>query len=189
MSATGIVVLVIAALVVLVVVGVIVAFNRLVRQRNAVDNAWAQIDVQLKRRHELIPNLVSTVQGYAAHERSTLEAVTQARAVALAADGLSQRAEAETALSGRLNQLMAVAESYPDLKANQGFLQLQDQLADAENRIAYARQAYNDAVMAYNNVVQTVPTNVVAGLTGFRLRPLFQADAAESGPVQVTFPA
>lgn len=179
-------------IVVLAVVAVLVAtlvsvYNRLVRGRNAVDNAWAQIDVQLKRRHDLIPNLVETVKGYAAHERATLEAVVAARAQALGAQGPAERASAETMLSGALKSLFAVAESYPDLKASANFAELQEELAATENRIAYSRQYYNDAVLTYNNAIQTVPANIVAGMTGFTPREYFQAPGEERGPVQVRF--
>jgi LemA protein len=181
-----------ALIVVLVVIvalaaAVITIYNRLVTSRNAVDNAWAQIDVQLRRRHELIPNLVETVKGYAAHERQTLDAVTAARAAAVSATGPAQQAAAENALTGALRSLFAVAEAYPDLKAGANFAQLQGELSDTENRIAYSRQYYNDAVLSYNNAVQTVPTNIVAGMTGFRVREYFTAPEEERGPVQVRF--
>jgi LemA protein len=166
---------------------VVTTYNGLVRKRGAVDNAWAQIDVQLKRRHDLIPNLVETVKGYAAHERQTLEAVIAARRQAVDAQGPHDQAAAENMLTGALKNLFALSEAYPDLKANQNFAALQEELASSENRIAYSRQYYNDAVLAYNNGIQTVPANVVAGMTGFQAREYFQAPGEERGPVQVRF--
>jgi LemA protein len=174
-------------IVVLLVLFLILMYNRLVGLRNKVENAWAQIDVQLKRRYDLIPNLVETVRGYAAHERQTLEAVTQARANALNAQGAVAQAEAENMLTGALKSLFAVAEAYPDLKANQNFAALQDELATTENRIAYSRQYYNDAVQTYNTAIQTVPANFVAGTFGFRDREYFTAPEEERGPVRVQF--
>ena len=174
-------------IVVLLVLFLILMYNRLVGLRNKVENAWAQIDVQLKRRYDLIPNLVETVRGYAAHERQTLEAVTQARANALNAQGAVAQAEAENMLTGALKSLFAVAEAYPDLKANQNFAALQDELATTENRIAYSRQYYNDAVQTYNTAIQTVPANLVAGTFGFRDREYFTAPEEERGPVRVQF--
>ena len=174
-------------IVVLLVLFLILMYNRLVGLRNKVENAWAQIDVQLKRRYDLIPNLVEAVRGYAAHERQTLEAVTQARANALNAQGAVAQAEAENMLTGALKSLFAVAEAYPDLKANQNFAALQDELATTENRIAYSRQYYNDAVQTYNTAIQTVPANFVAGMFGFRDREYFTAPEEERGPVRVQF--
>ena len=174
-------------IVVLLVLFLVFMYNRLVGLRNKVENAWAQIDVQLKRRYDLIPNLVETVRGYAAHERQTLEAVTQARANALNAQGAVAQAEAENMLTGALKSLFAVAEAYPDLKANQNFAALQDELATTENRIAYSRQYYNDAVQTYNTAIQTVPANLVAGTFGFRDREYFTAPEEERGPVRVQF--
>jgi LemA protein len=176
------------ALVVVVVLAV-TQYNRLVRLRNQVDASWAQIDVQLKRRHDLIPNLVETVKGYAAHERSTLEAVTQARNAAVAATGSGPagRAEAENALTQSLGRLFALAEAYPNLKANENFAALQRELAATEDRIAYARQFYNTAVQTYNTAIQTIPGNLIAGPTGFKAREFFQAPDGERGPVQVRF--
>jgi LemA protein len=176
-----------AAVVLLLVVWLIGTFNKLVRRRNQVENAWAQIDVQLKRRYDLIPNLVETVKGYATHERGTLEAVTNARANAINAQGPAQQAGAENALSGALKSLFAVAESYPDLKASQTFLQLQQELSETEDRAAYARQYYNDSVLSYNNAVTTLPQNIFAAMFGFRTREYFQAGGEERGPVRVQF--
>jgi LemA protein len=174
-------------IVVLLVLFLVVMYNRLVGLRNKVENAWAQIDVQLKRRYDLIPNLVETVRGYAAHERQTLESVTQARANALNAQGAVAQAEAENVLTAALRSLFAVAEAYPDLKANQNFLSLQEELATTENRIAYSRQYYNDSVQSYNTAIQTVPANFIAGVFGFRVREYFPAPEAERGPVRVQF--
>ncbi|RCG23446.1 LemA family protein [Sphaerisporangium album] len=179
--------IVFGVLVLLLAFLLVTTYNGLVRRRGAVDNAWAQIDVQLKRRHDLIPNLVETVKGYAAHERQTLEAVVAARQQAVTAQGPHDQASAENMLTGALKNLFAVSEAYPDLKANANFAALQEELATSENRIAYSRQYYNDAVLAYNNGIQTVPANVVAGMTGFQAREYFQAPGEERGPVQVRF--
>jgi LemA protein len=175
--------------VVLVVVWALMTYNKLVRQRNQVEAAWAQIDVQLKRRYDLIPNLVETVKGYAAHERGTLDAVIQARNSAVNAAGQppAARAQAENALTQTLGRLFALAEAYPNLKANQNFLGLQNELANTEDKIAYARQFYNSAVQTYNTSTQSIPTNIIAGVGGFRARDLFQAMGDERGPVQVRF--
>jgi LemA protein len=178
---------VIAVVVVLLLVVSVLIYNGLVRRRNQVDNAWSQIDVQLKRRYDLIPNLVETVKGYAAHERGTLEAVTDARAQAISAQGPADQASAENALTGALRSLFAVSESYPDLKANQNFLALQQELAETEDRAAYARQYYNDSVLSYNNAIGTVPQSIFAAVFGFRSREYFQAGGEERGPVRVQF--
>lgn len=160
---------------------VIGLYNTLVRLRNAVRNAWSQIDVQLKRRYDLIPNLVETVRGYMTHERETLEAVTRARNLAqgAAGAGVADRAQAEGQLSRALMNLFAVAEQYPDLKANQNFMALQEELVSTENRIGFARQAYNDAVMTLNNAIQMFPANLFAGLLGFKEEAFFQVDSEE----------
>jgi len=167
----------------------LMTYNRLVRQRNQVQASWAQIDVQLKRRYDLIPNLVETVRGYADHERGTLDAVVQARNSAISAANAAPatRAEAENALTQTLGRLFALAEAYPNLKASENFLGLQSELAGTEDKIAYARQFYNSAVQTYNTSIQSVPTNIVAGMGGFRLEMLFEAAGAERGPVQVHF--
>src|SRR5438093_7370276 len=182
-----IVLIVIGVLVVLFLLWLMFGFNGLVRRRNRVDNAWSQIDVQLKRRHDLIPNLVETVKGYAAHERGTFEAVTNARANAINATGPAQQAQAENVLSGALKSLFAVAEAYPDLKANQNFLSLQEELTSTEDRIAYARQFYNDSVLSYNTQIQTFPRNVIAGMFNFEKREYFEGDPEATGPVRVQF--
>jgi LemA protein len=179
--------IIIGVIVVLLIIVVIVMYNGLVRQRNRIDNAWSQIDVQLKRRYDLIPNLVETVKGYAAHERQTLEAVTQARANAINAQGPAEQAQAENVLSGALKSLFAVSEAYPDLKANQNFLNLQEELTSTEDRIAYARQFYNDSVLSYNNGIQTFPRTIIAGMFNFEKREYFEGDPEATGPVKVEF--
>ena len=183
-------VIVIVAVVLLVLLVLVLSYNGLIKTRNRVDNAWSQIDVQLKRRHDLIPNLVETVKGYAAHERGTLEAVTNARANAINASSsgtVADQAQAENVLSGALKSLFAVAEAYPDLKANQNFLQLQEELTSTEDRIAYARQFYNDSVLNYNNKIQTFPRNVIANSFKFEKREFFEVAPEETGPVKVQF--
>jgi LemA protein len=180
---------VIVIVVILVVIGLFfwLGFNGLVKRRNQVDNAWSQIDVQLKRRHDLIPNLVETVKGYAAHERGTFEAVTAARANAINAQGAQAQAQAENVLSGALKSLFAVAEAYPDLKANQNFLNLQEELTSAEDRIAYARQFFNDSVLSYNTKIQQFPTVLIAGMFHFEKREFFDAAPEETETPQVQF--
>jgi len=155
---------------------VVVLYNHLVRLKYRVKNAWSQIDVQLKRRHDLIPNLVETVKGYARHERETLEGVIRARSAALQASGLRERAEAENTVTGALHSLLAVVENYPVLKADRNFLNLQEELMHTENRIAFARQYYNDEVMRYNTSLQTIPTNIVASLFSFGSAGFFEID-------------
>jgi LemA protein len=169
------------------VVAFVVIYNGLVRDRNRVDNAWGQVDVQLKRRYDLIPNLVETVKGYASHEKETFERVTQARAGAAAASGPADQAQAENFLTQALRQLFAVAEDYPELRASENFQGLQAELSETENKIAIARQIYNDTVLTYNNAVQQIPTNIVAALTGFKPREFFEGgDEADQAP-QVDF--
>ncbi len=158
-------------------------YNGLVTKRIATENAYSQIDVQLKRRHDLIPNLVETVKGYASHEKETLERVIQARNAAIAAPGASNIAatsQAENMLTGALRQIFALSESYPELKANTNFLQLQEELGSTENRIGFARQHYNDSVSLYNTAVQTVPSNIVANIGGFQSKAFFELDPAEA---------
>jgi LemA protein len=174
-------------LLLVLVVLVIGIYNRLVTLRNRVDNAWSQIDVQLRRRYDLIPNLVETVKGYAAHERETLEKVTQARQLAMDAKTVAEQGQAENMLTSTLRSLFAVAEAYPDLKANQNFLMLQEELSGTESKIAYARQFYNDSVMTYNTTTQTFPSNLVAGVFGFTAREYFELDEAAREPVSVKF--
>jgi LemA protein len=158
---------------------VVALYNRLVRLRNRVENAWAQVDVQLRRRYDLIPNLVETVKGYASHERATFEEVTRARTAAQQATTVAQQAEAENVLTAAIGRLFAVAEAYPELRATENFQQLQAQLAETEEKIRIARQVYNDAVLTYENARETVPTNIVAGTFNFEEKPFFEIEEAE----------
>ena len=181
-------------IILLIVVGLIGFFligmyNGLVRARNEVKNSWSQIDVQLNRRHDLIPNLVETVKGYMTHERETLEAVTRARQQAIQVSGdLTEKARVENQLTQTLRSLFAVAEAYPDLKANQNFLALQEELASTENKISFSRQYYNDSVLSLNNKVEMFPTNIFASMFGFSKEKFFEAETAEARkPVQVKF--
>jgi len=167
---------IVLGLVALVAFYLVALYNGLVRKRNRVDNAWAQIEVQLKRRRDLIPNLVETVKGYAAHERGTFEAVTQARAAAAGAKTPAEIGQAEGILSQALGRLFAVAEAYPDLKANQNFLDLQAQLKDTEDKIAVSRQVYNDTVLTFNNAIQVFPAVLLAGTFGFAKREFFEIE-------------
>jgi LemA protein len=175
----------VVALIVIVVIGI---YNGLVRLRNQVRNAWSQIDVQLKRRHDLIPNLVETVKGYASHERETLQGVTDARSRAVSATGVADKAQAEGALTRALGQLSVVLENYPDLKANQNFLALQEELSSTENKIGFARQYYNDQTMQYNTKLETFPNNVVGGMFAFKPAEFFEVeDATERAVPKVSF--
>ncbi|MBM4443840.1 MAG: LemA family protein [Chloroflexi bacterium] len=177
----GIIVLIVVLAVLFLVIGFIwMTYNGLVRLRNQVKNAWAQIDVQLKRRHDLIPNLMETVKGYMKHERETLEAVTSARNLAQKAigTGVGAQAKAEGELSSALSRLLAVVENYPDLKANQNFMALQEELTSTENKISFSRQYYNDSVLTYNNKTQMVPSNIIAGMFGFKTGEFFEVTAA-----------
>ncbi len=169
---------IIVIVVVIVLIGLLLVslYNRLVRLRNRVDNAWAQVEVQLKRRWDLIPNLVETVKGYAAHERETFEAVTQARTRAQQASNPAEAAQAEGILGAALGRLFAVAEAYPELQADENFRQLQTEVAETENKVAVSRQVYNDTVLTYNNAVQTFPGLVVAGPFGFTIREFFEVE-------------
>jgi LemA protein len=176
-------------LITLIVLGVlgsaaITIYNGLVNKKVETENAWSQIDVQLKRRHDLIPNLVETVKGYAAHEKETLERVIQARNAAVNARGVAEQAQAENTLTSTLKTLFAVAEAYPDLKANQSFLRLQEELTATENRISFARQHYNDVVSQYNAALMRFPSNLIGNLFGFRQVEFFQLDAAEMAAVR-----
>lgn len=177
------------ALIGLVIVALIVIYNRLVTLRQRIKNAWAQIEVQLKRRYDLIPNLVNTVKGYATHERETFEKVTEARNMAIQAKDINAQAGAENMLSGALKTLFAVAENYPELKADANFRQLQEELANTEGKIAFARQFYNDTVMSYNTMIQKFPTVLVAGMFGFGKEDYFNLDeeAAAREAVKVEF--
>ena len=177
---TLIIVLVLAGVVVLFVVSM---YNSLVRLRNQVKNAWSQIDVQLKRRHDLIPNLIETVKGYMTHERDTLENITKARSQAVQAEGVGDKAKAEGELTRALGKFNLVVENYPDLKANQNFLALQEELTSTENKISFARQSYNDQVLFYNNKIQMFPSNVIAGMFSFKQEEFFEIENAEERAV------
>ena len=182
-----IILIIVLVIIIALVIAVIGLYNNLVQLRNRVDNAWSQIDVQLQRRLDLIPNLVETVKGYAAHERGTFEAVTQARSAVMSATTPEAKMEADNVLTGTLKSLFAVAEAYPDLKANTNFQQLQAELTSTEDKISYMRQSYNDTVMIYNNAIQTFPGNIIAGMFGFTKRDGFDANAAASGAPVVSF--
>jgi len=180
-----IIVLVIIAVVVIFFVGI---YNSLITLRNRADNSWAQVDVQLRRRYDLIPNLVETVKGYATHEKETFQNVTKARSQAINAQTVKEQGDAENMLSGALKSLFAVAESYPDLKANQNFLMLQEELAGTEGKIAYARQFYNDTVMKFNTKQQVFPSNIVANMFNFQEKEYFEIEEPEARePVKVEF--
>jgi LemA protein len=182
-----VVLIVILVIVALLVIALVMLYNRFVRLRNRVDNAWAQIEVQLKRRWDLIPNLVETVKGYAEHERGTFEAVTQARAAAQNARGPAETAAAEGILGQALGRLFAVAEAYPELQADENFRQLQTELGETENRIAISRQVYNDTVLTYNNAIQTFPGVMLAGPFGFAKREFFETDETQREAPRVDF--
>ena len=181
--------IIIIAIVVLLAIWFIASYNGLVRLRNRIDSAWSQIGVQLERRHDLVPNLVETVKGYAAHERGTLEGVVQARNAAIQAKsaGPEEQAQAENVLTGALRQLFALAEAYPDLKANQNFLQLQEELTSTEDRIAYSRQFYNDEVLKYDNKLETIPSKFIAGMFNFTPREYFKAEEGATEVPRVQF--
>jgi len=168
---------IIFVVVMVVLIGAVVGmYNSLVQLRNRVKNAWSQIDVQLKRRHDLIPNLVETAKGYMQHERETLTAITDARSRAMGADSVAQKGQAEGQLSGALSKFMLVVENYPDLKANQNFLALQEELTSTENKIAFSRQSYNDQVLFYNNKTEMFPSNILAGMFNFNREEFFELD-------------
>ena len=175
-------------IVVLLIVGWLISvYNTLIKLRNRVQNSWAQIDVQLKRRFDLVPNLVETVKGYAAHEKDVLEKVTQARSMVQSAQSLEQRQQAENMLTDTLRSLFAVAEAYPQLQANQNFMELQRELSDLEAKIAFARQFFNDTTMNYNTEIQSFPNNILAGMFNFQAMPYFQVDEVQRQAVQVKF--
>ena len=182
-----IVLIVVIVIVVVLVIAAIALYNNLVKLRNMVDNAWAQIDVQLQRRLDLIPNLVETVKGYASHERGTLDEVTEARAAVVNAGTPAGKMEADNMLTGALKSLFAVAEAYPDLKANANFQQLQAELSSTEDKISYMRQSYNDTVMKYNTAIQTFPAVLFAGMMGFSQRESFDAVAGSDVAPKVQF--
>ena len=168
--------IVLVAVILLLALAVVVIYNRLVRLRNRTENSWAQVDVQLRRRYDLIPNLVEAVKGYASHERATFEEVTRARTAAQQAQGVEEQAKAENVLTAALGRLFAVAEAYPELRATENFQQLQAQLAEVEQNIVVSRQVYNDAVLSYENALETVPTNIVAGMFNFQPRAYFETE-------------
>lgn len=174
-------------IIVLIIIALVLMYNGLVTSRNKVKNAWGQVEVQLERRADLIPNLVETVKGYAGHEKSVFEDVTKARAGLMNAGTVEEASQANNALTQSLKSLFAVAENYPDLKANENFLSLQDQLAETENKIAYARQFYNDTVLMYNNKCQKVPSNIIASLLGFKEEEFFKAPETAREVPQVKF--
>ncbi|MBE0713810.1 MAG: LemA family protein [Candidatus Aminicenantes bacterium] len=177
--------LIIIAAIVIMAIGM---YNSLITLRNRCDNAWSQVDVQLRRRYDLIPNLVETVKGYAKHESGVFERVTQARSAAVNAQTVKAQGEAENMLTGALKSLFAVAEAYPDLKANQNFLMLQEELAGTESKVAYARQFYNDVVMKFNMKQQVFPSNILANMFGFKIKEYFQIEEeVAKGPVKVQF--
>ena len=181
----GLILLIIVGVLVVVFIGI---YNSLIQLRNRCEHAWAQVDVQLRRRYDLIPNLVETVKGYAKHEREVFQKVTEARANAINAGTVKEQGQAENMLSGALKSLFAVAENYPDLKANQNFLMLQEELAGTEGKIAYARQFYNDMTMKFNTKQQVFPSNIIAGMFGFKEREYFEIEEAEARePVKVEF--
>jgi LemA protein len=179
------IVIVVVVLVLVVVVGAVASYNGVVRLKNRVESAWAQIEVQLNRRHDLIPNLVATVKGVAAHEQTTLERVVQARNAAVAAQSPAEQATAEKAVTGALANVFALTEAYPDLKADQSFLSLQTELSETEDRVAYARQYYNDSVDRYNTKIEGFPGVLVARVGGYGPRQYFQAEGDARGPVSV----
>ena len=178
---------IIAVLIVLIAAWLIAVYNSLIKGRNRVDEAWSDIDVQLKRRYDLIPNLVETVKAYAKHESETFQKVTEARMAAMKAQGMEEKGKAENILSGTLKSLFAVAENYPDLKASTNFLQLQDELSDTENKIQASRRFYNGNARDFNIKIQVFPTNMVAGMLGFKKYEFFQAEEGEKEAVQVKF--
>jgi LemA protein len=179
--------IVLAAGLVLLGLAIVLLYNRLVRLRNRVENAWSQVDVQLRRRYDLIPNLVETVKGYASHERATFEEVTRARTRAQEARTVGEQASAENALTAAIGRLFAVAEAYPELRATENFQQLQSQLEDTEDKIRVSRQVYNDTVLSYENARETVPTNIVAATFGFREKQFFEIEEPAREAPRVTF--
>ena len=180
--------IVVAVVLVLLILFVIGIYNALIRLRNQVDNAWSQIDVQLKRRHDLIPNLVETAKGYMKHERGTFETITKARSQAMGAKTVAEASKAEGALGGALSRFMLVVENYPDLKANQNFLAVQEELTSTENKISFARQSYNDQVLFFNNKIQMFPSSIIANTFNFGKRDFFEIEApAEREVPKVSF--
>jgi LemA protein len=178
---------IITGVIVVVLLWLIFAYNRFIVLRNRIDNAWAQIDVQLKRRFDLIPNLIETVKGYAKHERKVFTEVTAARTALMNANTIPEKAKANNVLSDTLKSLFAVAENYPKLEASENFKMLQEELSGTESKIAYARQAYNDSVLSYNNGTQQFPGNVIAGMFNFKIRDFFKTEGTEREAVKVKF--
>jgi len=174
-------------IVALVVIWMIATYNRMVTRRNQIDNAWSQVDVQLRRRYDLIPNLVETVKGYASHERETFEDVTKARQAGIDAGSVADQAQAENMITAALRRLFAVAEAYPQLRATENFQKLQEELSGTESKIAYSRQFYNDTVLMYHNLIQSFPARIVAGMCGFQPRQYFEIEDAARAPVKVDF--
>ncbi len=179
--------LVAIGLVALVIFWMIFTYNRMVTLRNRIDNAWSQIGVELRRRYDLIPNLVETVKGYATHERETFEEVTKARQAGIDASTVPDQVQAENMIAAALKRLFAVAEAYPELRATENFQKLQEELSGTESRIAYSRQFYNDTVLMYHNLIQSFPSSIIAGMCNFRLREYFEIEDAARGPVKVDF--
>jgi LemA protein len=179
--------LIIIIVLVVIVLFLILAYNRFIVLRNRIENAWAQIDVQLKRRYDLIPNLIETVKGYAKHEKNLFTEVTAARTAMMNATSLKEKSKANDMLSGTLKSLFAVAEAYPKLQANENFMMLQEELSGTESKIAYARQAYNDSVLGYNNSTQMFPGSLIAGMFAFKQKEFFKTEETQKGPVKVSF--
>ncbi len=187
MGALTLVALIILGVIGLVILAVILIYNRLIVLRNRVKNAWSQIDVQLRKRYDLVPNLVETVKGYAKHERAVFKEVTEARAALMKAKTVADKAKANNQLTAALKTLFAVAENYPNLKANENFKLLQEQLQGIEDKIAYARQFYNDSVLEYNNALQVFPNNIIANIFGFKQEEYFETEGEARKPVRVKF--
>ncbi len=188
MAAIGTAGWIVIGVVALVVLWAIITYNSMITLRNRIDNAWSQIDVQLRRRYDLIPNLVETVKGYAAHERQTFEAVTKARQAGIDARTVQDQAAAENMITQALRRLFAVAEAYPQLRATENFQMLQEELSGTESKIAYARQFYNDSVLGYHNLIQSFPARIIANMGGFKVRDYFEIEEPEArAPVKVQF--
>ncbi len=185
--ALAVVGLIILGLIVLAALWVVFKYNQLISLRNRIENAWSQIDVQLRRRYDLIPNLVETVKGYAAHEKEVFAKVSEARSAMMSAQGVTQQAEAQNQITSALKTLFAVAEAYPQLKANENFMMLQEELSGTESKIAYARQFYNDQVMTYNTLTQMFPGSIIAGMFGFGKRDYFEMEDIAREPIKVDF--
>jgi LemA protein len=179
--------IILIAVIAVVVLYVIGTYNSLIQLRNRIENAWSQIDVQLKRRTDLVPNLVETVKGYAGHEKEVFQKVTEARTALMNAHTVKDSSDANNMLTGALKTLFAVAEAYPDLKANQNFLMLQEELSGIESKIAYSRQFYNDTVLKFDNKREMFPSNIIAGMFGFKARDYFEVEEGEREPVKVKF--